>query len=212
MLLKVWKETLTQVPPSYFIRSMSLCKRVARKLQGRGVQKNWRQCQVKMKNLRREVRLYKETHGKSNSHSRKPSEVANACEKLLPAIEEIFNKEEEIRREWYQMRADDKLVQESETATIVAEIDADNAVAQDLLAQVAVLAESDLCDEDTDGQGLETEGEGAFTEGEATETFTTDTPHHSIERQPDGSVHHIVENVTLQVMTKQEPVSSGTEL
>ena len=76
------------------------------------------------------------------------------------------------------------------------------------------MADSDLCDEDTDGQGLETEGEGAFTESEAAEAFTraVDTPHHSIEHQPDGSVHHIVENVTLQVMTKSEPISSGTEL
>lgn len=89
-LLRVWRETLTQVPPSYFIRSMALCKRVARRLQGRGIQKNWRQCQVKMKNLRREVRLYKESVGRNNS--RKPSEVATACEKLLPDIEDIFNK------------------------------------------------------------------------------------------------------------------------
>ena len=43
-----------------------------------------------MKNLRREVRLYKESLGRNNS--RKPSEVANACQKLLPDIEEIFNK------------------------------------------------------------------------------------------------------------------------
>ena len=40
----------------------------------------------------REVRLYKETSG-SKSSSRKPSEVATACEKLLPDIENIFNKE-----------------------------------------------------------------------------------------------------------------------
>lgn len=43
-----------------------------------------------MKNLRREVRLYKESVRRSNS--RKPSEVATACEKLLPDIEDIFNK------------------------------------------------------------------------------------------------------------------------
>lgn len=43
-----------------------------------------------MKNLRREVRLYKESVGRNNS--RKPSEVATACEKLLPDIEDIFNK------------------------------------------------------------------------------------------------------------------------
>ena len=46
--------------------------------------------QVKMKNLRREVRLYKESLGRGSS--RKPSEVATACEKLLPEIEDIFNK------------------------------------------------------------------------------------------------------------------------
>lgn len=43
-----------------------------------------------MKNLRREVRLYKESMGRNRS--RKPSEVATACEKLLPDIEDIFNK------------------------------------------------------------------------------------------------------------------------
>lgn len=43
-----------------------------------------------MKNLRREVRLYKESLGRGSS--RKPSEVATACEKLLPDIEDIFNK------------------------------------------------------------------------------------------------------------------------
>lgn len=36
----------SQVPPSYFIRSMSLCRRVSKKLQQIGIQKNWRQCQV----------------------------------------------------------------------------------------------------------------------------------------------------------------------
>ena len=40
----------------------------------------------------REVRLCKETSG-SKSSSRKPSEVATAYEKLLPDIENIFNKE-----------------------------------------------------------------------------------------------------------------------
>ena len=45
--------------------------------------------QVKMKNLRREVRIFKET--KTRLNPRKPSEVANACEKLMPVIEEIFN-------------------------------------------------------------------------------------------------------------------------
>lgn len=43
-----------------------------------------------MKNLRREVSLYKKSVGRNSS--RKPSEVATACEKLLPDIEEIFNK------------------------------------------------------------------------------------------------------------------------
>lgn len=212
-LLKVWRETLTQVPPSYFIRSMALCKRVAKKLQARGIQKNWRQCQVKMKNLRREVRLYKESVGRNNS--RKPSEVATACEKLLPDIEDIFNKEEEIRREWYQMRAEERLRSEGRLV--------DGEVARaDILAQVAVLADSDLCDEDTDaqecvvGDGMETEGETAFTEGDG---FTegeggfddVGTHTHVVNAQPDTAVHHIVEDVTLQVVTKQEP-QSGTEI
>ena len=46
--------------------------------------------QVKMKNLRREVRLFKESRCRLST--RKPSEVANACQKLLPIIEEIFNR------------------------------------------------------------------------------------------------------------------------
>ncbi|XP_064115509.1 uncharacterized protein LOC135221700 isoform X1 [Macrobrachium nipponense] len=209
-LLKVWRETLTQVPPSYFIRSMALCKRVAKRLQARGIQKNWRQCQVKMKNLRREVRLYKVSVGRNSS--RKPSEVATACEKLLPDIEEIFNKEEEIRREWYQMRAEERLRAEGRL------VDGEAAPA-DILAQVAVLADSDLCDEDTDAQecvvadGLETEGETAFTEGDG---FTEGeggfdghvSTHPHVSTQADTAVHHIVENVTLQVVTKQEPQSS----
>ncbi|KAK7076560.1 hypothetical protein SK128_019572 [Halocaridina rubra] len=213
VLLKVWRETLTQVPPSYFIRSMALCKRVGRRLQARGIQKNWRQCQVKMKNLRREVRLYKESAGKNSA--RKPSEVATACEKLLPDIEEIFNKEEEIRREWYQMRAEERLKAEGRL------VDGEAAPA-DILAQVAVLADSDLCDEDTDAQecvvadGLETEGETAFTEGEGfTETDggfdDGDTHTHVVNAQPDTAVHHIVEDVTLQVVTKEEPLS-GTDM
>jgi len=213
-LLKVWKETLSQVPPSYFIRSMALCKRVGRRLQGRGIQKNWRQCQVKMKNLRREVRLYKESVGRNNS--RKPSEVATACEKLLPDIEEIFNKEEEIRREWYQMRAEERLRAEGRL------VDGE-AAPTDILAQVAVLADSDLCDEDTDAQdyvggeletegegGAMTEGEGAFTEGEGA---AFDGHVESQVLPADTAVHHIVESVTLQVpvVTKQEP-HSATEM
>lgn len=216
-LLKVWKETLNQVPPSYFIRSMALCKRVGRRLQGRGIQKNWRQCQVKMKNLRREVRLYKESMGRNSS--RKPSEVATACEKLLPDIEEIFNKEEEIRREWYQMRAEERLRAEGRL------VDGE-AAPTDILAQVAVLADSDLCDEDTDAQDygvggeLETEGEamtegeGAFTEGEGVGApFDASVETQGVSLHQDTAVHHIVENVTIQVpvVTKQEP-HSATEM
>ncbi|KAK3873754.1 hypothetical protein Pcinc_021261 [Petrolisthes cinctipes] len=212
-LLKVWRETLTQVPPSYFIRSMALCKRVAQRLQGRGIQKSWRQCQVKMKNLRREVRLYKESMGRNSS--RKPSEVATACEKLLPDIEDIFNKEEGIRREWYQMRAEERLRAEGRL------VDGEAAPA-DILAQVAVLADSDLGDDDTDAQecvnaeGMETEGDGgAFTEGEGAftegEGFEGDVGTHVVHAPPDTAVHHIVEDVTLQVVTKQEP-HSGADL
>ncbi|XP_018011215.1 uncharacterized protein LOC108668496 [Hyalella azteca] len=221
-LLKAWGETLTKVPPSYFIRSMSLCKRVARTLQSRGVEKNWRQCQVKMKNLRREVRLFKESRCRLSS--RKPSEVANACEKLLPAIEHIFNKEEEIRQEWYQLKSEDRVRVDGERSPLQQ---------RDILAEVAVLAESDLGDDDTDGAGLETEGEGGLlTEGEGDGLLTEgeegrepgcilqedhhagvvqgvevttanafvgdDTgPHHSVSHQPDGTIHHIVEDVSV---------------
>ena len=91
------------------------------------------------------------------------------------------------------------------------------------LPQVAVLADSDLCDDDTDAQecvvadGLETEGETAFTEGdgftEGEGGFDGDvgTHTHVVNAQPDTAVHHIVEDVTLQVVTKQEP-QSGTDI
>lgn len=94
--------------------------------------------------------------------------------------------------------------------------------------QVAVLADSDLCDEDTDaqecvaGDGLETEGEnGAFTEGEGfiegEGGFEDEVDTHVVHAQNETAVHHIVEDVTLQVATKQEPLTkqepqSGTEM
>ena len=90
--------------------------------------------------------------------------------------------------------------------------------------QVAVLADSDLCDEDTDaqecvaGDGLETEGEaGGYTEGEG---FTEgeggfaegEVEDGEVHGHEDTAVHHIVEHVTtLPVVTKQEP-HSGAEM
>lgn len=91
-----------------------------------------------------------------------------------------------------------------------------------ITCQVAVLADSDLGDEDTDAQecvtaeGMETEGDGgAFTEGDGAftegEGFEGDVGTHVVHAPPDTAVHHIVEDVTLQVVTKQEP-HSGADL
>ena len=46
-----------------------------------------------MKNLRRELKTYKKQEAtKKPGLGRKSSEVANACEKLLPLIEDLFQK------------------------------------------------------------------------------------------------------------------------
>ncbi|KAB7494326.1 Longitudinals lacking protein [Armadillidium nasatum] len=162
--------------------------------------------QVKMKNLRREVRLYKEQIGRSSKKT--TSAVANACEKLLTSIEDIFNKEEAIRQEWYQKKTERRLKEDGMLDTEVTDHTG-------IIPQDDVLGDSDLCDEDTDMHLMETEGEGegVMTENEGgpfTEGEDDLEPYENSRRRTRPSseleegtvVHHIVEDISFQPLQK----------